>query len=387
MARDLTPSRPLTGLERVWLVSDRLWPPFVNHLVVEGDGAPDAAAWRRAVETVLPAWPGARARLRGALGFTRWVADGAPPVVTVAEPWDGRGPAGFLARRLDPWAGPVVEVILAGDRVVLRTHHAAFDGRAAWALAEDLGAALRGEPVRGAAFAGVTDTGIAGPGPVEVAPSEDAALPTGRGAAGDEAASTWVRVSLPPPGRGVLPRVIAALGHAAAPGTPALRVSVPVDLRRHAEGARVCANLTGFVRLRVESSSTAADVAAALERALAARDELGPVRAAARLRAVPLSWMEAAGRSAARRALTTGLGATSATVSNLGRMDPGVFAAPGYRPRRLFWLPPPGAGSPLFLTLTGHPEGVELCAGMPLALADGGRLDALVERIVAELAG
>jgi hypothetical protein len=55
-----------------------MWPPFVNQLVVEGAGALDAEAWRAAVAAVLPAWPAARARLRGALGWTRWVA-AAPP--------------------------------------------------------------------------------------------------------------------------------------------------------------------------------------------------------------------------------------------------------------------------------------------------------------------
>ena len=48
-------SRPLYGLERVWLVADRAWPPFVNQLVMEGEGRLDAAAWRDAVARLLPA--------------------------------------------------------------------------------------------------------------------------------------------------------------------------------------------------------------------------------------------------------------------------------------------------------------------------------------------
>lgn len=376
-------SRPLTGLERVWLVADRAWPPFVNQLVVEGDGTLDPDAWRRALDTLLPAWPGARARLHGALGWTRWVDDGAPPTVTTVD-WDGASP---LPGRLDPWSGPVAEVLLApGDpaRVVLRTHHAAFDGRAAWALAEDLGAALRGEPVRGATFDGVTDTALAGPGPAPPEPPPDAALPTGPGTG--EVGTVWRRVSLPRVTGPVLPRALLALSRAAASFTDApLRVSVPVDLRRHAPGLRAAANLTGFVRVPLDATSTVASVDTLLRAALDAHEELGPVRLADRLRGVPVAWMERAGRAAARDALRTGRAATSATLSNLGRTDPAVLAAPGFRPRRLFWIPPAGPGTPLFLTLTGHPEGVELCAGMPLALASGGRLDALLAGMAAVL--
>ncbi|MDP2311485.1 MAG: hypothetical protein Q8P41_01155 [Pseudomonadota bacterium] len=397
----MTVSRPLTGLERVWLVADGLWPPFVNQLVVEGAGGLDPtgldptgldparldpARWRAAVDTVLPAWPGARARLRGALGWTRWVADGAPPAVVEVDGagWDARGPAPFTARPLDPHAGPIVEVLLvsgATPRVILRTHHAAFDGRAAWALAEDLGAALRGEPVRGAAFADLSDLAYVGDVPPAPEPEADAMAPTGPATTHEEAC-TWARITVPSVTRGrVLPRALAAFASAAADFVEGpLRVSVPVDLRRHHPGLRAAANLTGFVRVDPRLPA-----GPALASALDARAEGGVVRTAHGLRTVPLWAMAAAGRRAARATLRTGRAATSATVSNLGRLDPRVLDGAGFRGERLYWIPPGNPGTPLFLALTGHPHGVELCGAMPVGFASGGRLTTLLERMAAEL--
>jgi hypothetical protein len=383
----VTASRPLFGLERVWLVADRLWPGFVNQLVIEGVGDLDPVLWRAAVDTVLPMWPAAHARLRGVSIWTRWVADGAPPVVTEVDGagWDARGPAPFGSTRLDPDEGPIVEVLLvsgATPRVVLRTHHAAFDGRAAWALAEDLGAALRGEPVRGAAFADLSDVALIGEAPASPEPPADAVTPTGPATTREEA-STWARVTLPPSGDRVLARALTAF--AAAVDTLGvagpLRVSLPVDLRRHHDGLRAAANLTGFVRLdpRVTPETS-------VQRALARRDEGGVVRTAHTLRSTPLAVMGFAGRRAALATLRTGRAASSATLSNLGRLDPGVLDGAGFHGERLFWIPPGNPGTPLFLTLTGHPGGIELCGGMPVGFASEGRLDALLAAIAAHMA-
>ncbi|MDP2306737.1 MAG: hypothetical protein Q8P18_12000 [Pseudomonadota bacterium] len=379
----MPPSRPLFGLERVWRVADRLWPGFVNQLVIEGTGSLDATRWRAAVSTVLPAWPGARARLRGVLGWTRWVADGAPPIVTQVDGggWDARGPAPFGATRLDPDAGPIVEVLLvsgATPRIVLRTHHAAFDGRAAWALAEDLGAALRGEAIRGAAFADLSDVALIGEGPSAPEPPADALTPTGPATTLAEA-STWARVTIPPMGGQVLARALAAFAAAASPGL--LRVSLPVDLRRHHPGLRACANLTGFVRVDPRS-----DPSAALRSALDQRAEGGVVRTAHTLRSAPLAMMASAGKKAARATLRTGLASSSATLSNLGRLDPHVLDGAGFRGARLFWIPPANPGTPLFLALTGHPEGIELCGGMPVGFASEGRLDTLLAAMASGMA-
>jgi hypothetical protein len=287
--------------------------------------------------------------------------------------------------------GPIVEVLLlsgAVPRVILRTHHAAFDGRAAWALAEDLGAALRGDPIRGATFADLSDVARVGAGPRAVEPPPDAWAPTGP-ATSTEPTGTWVRATLPAPSGQVLPRAIVALAHAAAPFVSgSLRVSVPVDLRRHTPGARLAANLTGFVRVEVTTvDPDLASVSAQIAGSLARGAEADILRGAAPLRHVPLAALVSAGRGAAAYTLRTGRGATSATVSNLGRLDAAVLDGAGFRGDVLYWIPPSSPGTPLFVALTGHARGLELCAAMPTGFADGGRLDGLVAEMVRRMGG
>lgn len=390
-ARVTAPHRPLTGLERVWLVADRLWPPFVIQVVIEGEGGFEVARWRAAAEAVSAAWPAARVRLHGALGWTRWVADGPGPRVEEQDgsAWDGRGPAWFTVRRIDPAAGPVVEVMLLHGptpRVLVRVHHAVMDGRAAWSLVEDLGAALDGRPLRGGRVDGPLDADLArrcGVSPSPEPPAERG-VPTGAATSDDET-TTWVRRSLPTPVGPVLPRTLDALARAARRYTDTpLRVSLPVDLRRHADGPVPAANLTGFLRVDLGDGGPER-IAAAIEHELGARAEAGPVLMADRLRSLPLALIESEGRRGAREVIRTGRCGVSGTVSNLGRLDPGVLSGGGFAGRRCFWVPPVGPGTPFFLLMNGHPEGLELCAGTPLGFASGGRLDGLLDRMVEEL--
>ena len=367
-AAELAPGaaeRPLFGLERMWVVADRVWPSFQNQLVIEGEGSPDPEALRRAVEAVLPAWPGARSRLVGALRAARWRADGALPAV-----------GGDV--RLDPVRGPVVALDLAPGRVVVRAHHGVFDGRAAWAWVRDLGAVLRHAPVVGAHFAGVRDPGVASATPE---PPADVALPVD--APADAAASpVWARRTLHTSGRGLVARVAAAL---AASRGDRLRISVPVDLRDGPDA--VCANLAGVARLDVAPDDTPAAVDAQLHAALAGDGPRGTLGSAEGLRGVPLWLLAWAGRREAEAGLARGRVRVSATLSNLGRQDASVLDHPGFVGRRLYWIPPVNPGSPAFLTLTGHAEGIELVVGLAAGLGDHGRAERLADELAARVSG
>lgn len=381
-------SRALFGLERVWLVADRTGPPFVNQLVVELEGVVESGALQAAVERVLPAWPAARARLSGVLAWTRWTDDGAPPRVVGPVPIAlSGGPAPYELCRLDPHSGPIVEWVFGprpggGSALVLRTHHAVFDGRAAWALAEDLGAALRGEAPRGARFRGVVEPPG---GAAEPAPSAEAHLPTGASSRAEGA--SWARLSLPKPGSDVLPRVLVALSAAA--GVGLLRFSIPVDLRGRLPEPerRAAANLTGFVRVEVAHEAKITEVLEVLHRAAAGVEPLTALRTADTVRSVPLWLMEGVARRGAATAAAQGRSTDSGAVSNLGRIDAGVFDHAGCRGRACFWIPPTNPGTPMFVTLTGHAEGLEVVLGMPNAYGDGGRLEGFLRRVGEAMAG
>jgi hypothetical protein len=366
--------RRLSPVERVWLAADRLCPPFVNQLVLEGDGVPDEAAWRAASGPGLV--------LRGVLGGCRWVPGPAAPVRTVdGSAWDGFGPDGapFLRDPLPP-SGPTCEVLLAPGRVVFRSHHAVMDGRGTLVWVDDVFRALRGEAVP-ALDVGVTDLDLARPGP-PARRRDECPAPTGRAVASEGV--TWRRRTVAGPVAKVLPRVVHTVGTLALRQGAPVRIGVPVDLRRDAPSVRSTANLTGMVFVPVGRGDSVEDVARALE-ALVPQAGLF-VHEAAPLRGIPLAVMAWAGRRGAARALRLGRYGASAAVSNLGRLDLAAFHGGGFRARRAFFIPPGNPAQPFFLALAGHPEGVELVATTPAALATDGRLDAALDFIARSLA-
>ena len=395
----MTVSRTLSGTERLWLVADRMHPPFVNQLVIELDGAlPPEPALRRAMEVAAAAHPGARARVRGALWGRRWEVVGeAPPVRTVdGSAWSGHDPdhAGFLLDPLPPEHGPTVELLRVEGplpRLVLRSHHALMDGGGTTLFALDLARSMRGEPLTGSELASTRDVDLArAAGARRFQPRPlTAGAPTGP-PSGPPGPTTWRRVRHAGPTRALLPRLAVALHEASRTFTDApLVVQVPVDLRRHAPGLRSTANLTGLVYLDVDAALREPSPVAALRDALdrlAAGPEAGEdLLGAELLRWIPEAWLAALGRRNLLREARAGRYPHAAVISNLGRMDLDALRMPGMQPRRAFWIPPAGPGQRLFLTMTGGPDGVELCAAMADAYADAGRLDALLTGILRSL--
>lgn len=381
-------SRPLSGVERLWLVADAQAPPFVNQLVLEGAGAPDVDALRAAVNT-LGAWAVCSSRLRGRLRGAAWVGGGEPWRLRRVDgsAWSGRSEvgAGFLSDALPPTTGPLCELLIVDGgppRLVLRTHHAAFDGRGTLELAAALFACARGEPVRELPLSGPTDAELAAtlgvPAEATVARNCGTPLPIGPG-------RCWRRVTASVSPRGMLPRLAHAIGEAVPPDQRC-RVDLAVDLRRHAPELRSTANLTGLVRLGVDGHRDRADpvgrIRAELERRLRRKEEAAFPRAADALRGLPLRLMASAARTHHQRRVEDGLFGSSANLSNVGRLDLPALSGAGFAAEAGWFVPPGSPSLPLFLALTGGPRGVELCATAP---ADGADLEALLARLVQSL--
>lgn len=360
--------RPLSGLERAWLVGGRLYPPFAIHLIVEAPAPLDADRWQAAIAETSAVWPGLRARLSGWLRGTRWIAEDRPlPVVIADDRWAGDGPHPLLETRLLPGPGARAVLWPADGRAVFSAHHALTDGRGLFGFVVDVVRALNREAPHGAEGGPLVDAELARQaGATEAAPARpsDARSPFGE-APVDRPGLIWRRRRLPPR-RAVVARAahatVAAAGHG-------LTIGVPVDLRRHAPAVRSSANLTGVVGLRITREQSiediAADLAAALEARAAARHALG----ADGLRGLPLWLMTAIARASGRR--TAPLRPDSAVISSLGRH---ALQLDG-EPLRLLFVPPGSEGLPLFMGLSGDIDGIEVAAVSPRARVDAERLD------------
>ncbi len=385
--------RFLSGMERLWLVADRLHPPFVNQMVLEGDGHPVCPRpWREILASIAEAQPSVCARLHGWLARSRWAADGPLPAVRELEApgWLGQGPEGapFLAANLDPSAGPTCEILVVKGpptRVIIRTCHALMDGQGTLLLARALFAALRGEPPPPAELGPTNDAmlmrrlGV----PAEQMLPTDSVAPQGT-ADGSEMRVTWLRRRVEGRVSALLPRIALALAtwHPLPEGR-SFRVAIPVDLRGYAPELSSSANLTGLLRLDVAKHLHARVPLQSLVEAFReglGRPEAGGVIVAAEFaRYLPLSFMAWFARWGARQALRQGRFGPSAILSNLGKLPLEEFSGAGFRARRCFFIPPGNPGLPLFLTTTGDATGVELCATVPQSLATRGRLVELLD--------
>jgi len=378
-----TPPRPMSGLERVWLVADRLLPPFVIQLVLEGQGRLPVETVRQAVVSVATALPGLRVRGRGWLGHARWQHDGPLPRVRQVDApgWDGQSQIGapFLADRLSA-AGPVAEVVLAGPRVVFRALHAAMDGQGLLLFAQSLFSTLRGEAVAPAVGAELSDMDLVLDAlargelrdvPWNPPPPRDArpACALGRGPG-----TIWRRARVDGHPSDLLPRLISALG----PG----RIDVPVDLRRHRPDLRTTANLTGLVRVSVgPPPGSPARVADRLRQALTDGEHATFVEQGRRVRGLPLWVVHWFGQRAVAAGQRTGHVTTTATITNLGRLDHVALSCGAWTTSRAFILPPGSPDLAALIAITGDDQGVELCVACPT----GGDPGAVLARSLAAI--
>lgn len=387
-------SRRLSPLERLWLVADQLTPPFVNQLVLEGEGQCDQARWRQAAAQAGEANPGSRLVVRGNLWWTRWVDSQVDVPVRVVDGnrWSGFAPEGadFLSDTMSPRRGPTTEILLVSGtpaRVVVRTHHAVMDGGGHLHFVADLFRCLRGEAPVGA-DANVTDLDLARRlGSKKPAPREpDCLAPTGEVTDGPPGV-TWRRLSVPGRHSQLLPRIAICLAaHARGACDANVRIDMPVDMRQHfSEPVRSTANLTGMLHMTIEPELTPTQLATRIREAVGEHAEASFVEEMAPVRFVPLWLMRFVGRSETKKSHRSNRWITTGALSNLGKVPHHDLHGGGFRTVTSFFIPPGTDGTALFMAINGRPDGIELCVTIPHRLADSGRIDGCLAAVEAEL--
>ena len=92
--------RRLGALERVWMAADRMAPPFVISLVIEGAGTLTLQELQASVDSVVSRHPWLCAKLIGVLTTCRWTDAGNPPSLTEfsVPHWNGEDATSII-----PW--------------------------------------------------------------------------------------------------------------------------------------------------------------------------------------------------------------------------------------------------------------------------------------------
>ena len=368
--------RPLSDVERLWLAAERVAPPFVLNLVIEGTGEVSIEALRSAVQATL----GASSRLQGHLGWARWV-DGPPPPVRAlpSEEWSGLSPGPAWLTAPLPVRSQPAEVLTGAGRIVFRAHHALMDGRGLLTWAQGVFARLN-HTESCTVPSLLTDRDIAATAPAEPAIRETAGSPL-QALSTPSLHTTWRRIHIPGTASRLVPRLVQAVAAAVHDGEA--RIDVPVDLRPLHNDVHSTANLTGIVRLL--PGTTVEQTHTLLQSAVQARSALGFVTGARWLRWWPVGVLGWLGRRGALKCQAEGRYIASATVSTLGKLDRSAFSCGDFTAQRIAIIPPGQPGLPLLLTATGTDLGVDLCAAAPSALAGETQLDELLDELASFL--
>ncbi len=404
--------RPLSTIERYYVSCDskkdgKHHTPCMNQMVVEGNFDINISAFRRATTKASYANPGSRVKLKGHLGFSRWVdSEHSTPVRVIKNDWDGLSNDGayFLLDALPVRTGPTSEVLIIINKtlkksfVIFRSHHGAMDGRGTLHFANDVFRCLRGEQPIGENST-ITDMQLAKSISNHVRATElgpDVAAPTGLPTVITEIqkqqTSRWVRRSLPGKHKGVLAKVALAIARfTRLKGEDSVRFQIPVDMRAHQEGLSSTANLTGGIVVNVDVNTDAQQWNQDIKAQLADKRE---AEIPTFFRFFPfhlLSWVPRkiiynSNCSIVEKRRTSGRYRTTGIISNLGLLKMEQFNGEGFNASKCYFIPPEFDTTALFLTLAGHDKGVEILVRVPVEL-DGGRVEELLDFIIHSIEG
>ncbi len=363
--------RPHSNASRLWVAAGSLWPPFSNQMVIEGSGSIEHAALEKAVEKASIANPGSRLILTGFPCRKRWTDSGIMPPVRGVDgaAWSGYDMNGapFLSDRLNVYPGPSCEVLLiAGSkpRVCFRSHHAVMDGRGTMTWAEDVFRELRGEKPEGSEFCTIEDDLLNLSKSLEKPATDRYLSPVGRPRTGSS--FRWYRIHINGRFRDILPAVMM---HVAAEAWKfndgKVRIGVPVDLRSRRNGLRSTGNLTNAIFFNIDKTTTIETLADQIRQRLDQKNDGVLTWEDNLIRFIPVSVLKHVLSCEEKKSAGTNLYRYSGIISNLGKMPLDIFSAGTFRASSVFFIPPGNGLTPLFITMQGNTEGLDIIMTIP----------------------
>lgn len=392
-------TRPLSPLERYFLAVNEVY-RFNAELVVEGEGDVDAGNLRHAVAVASAANPGMRVRLRGALGFCRWVDSGVTPEVreVTASEWDGASEhgAGFLEERFRPLQGGAVAHVLLvhGDpargqptRIVLRVLHGAADGKGLAHWMHDILRVLRGEQPLGSgntltdiefARSVIEKNGLELAPPVPPATPAATLLPPSPDD-GSPFRFTWRCTKFDRNISNPLPKILHFL-RSEAPGSGEIRITVPIDYRSQHGAEAGTGNLTGYLQLRIDEHDTPKTIMGKLGDGLRQRRDCAiGILPFWRLNWIPIRLLALHVRKNLEKSLfSEGTDMPNGGISSLGMTPLEAISFPGFRGIGGYGLATVGR---LYVSVTNFPAATYVMLAAPARYNRDGQLDRLAARL------
>lgn len=379
-------ARRVSFNERLYLAAERRQPGFCIQLVLEMEGELSAERLEAAVAQASAHNPGARLLLRGALGWTRWVAAGPTPPVRLLAGWapDAPPPA-EIARPLSAHQGPTCEVVLApgpAPRLVLRCFHGVMDASGLLHFGAEIFRALRGEALLGAPCTKNDTELVTALAGRRRRPLPKDECPPLLGASGAQTRVVrWRRLRL----KGPVPALVAKIAAVLAMDGPA-RVMIPVDLRNYQREPRSTGNRTCPLFIDVAPAQDWRAVHKILLQRLAKREplrldpaeDIAPWLPLWLLTALYAAWIDGHRRK--------GLFPFSALVTHLALPGADLLSAGDLRCRALYLLPPQSEFIPLCVSAVSAPAATDLVVSAPEDLVAEAQLDRLCDVLRSALA-
>ena len=380
---------------RFYIAAHDIQPSFCMQFGFEGSGDLDVALWEKAVAIAAAANPSSRMVLKRYLHFSRFIDSGFTPPVRVidSKQWNASDfECSDILNNFNPRTGPMTEVyLIKGDqpRVVIRAHHAVMDGRGLMIWAEDIFRALRGEKLRKS-----DDTIIT---PDLLNPSYKPAYritgrslaPTGR-PQGCERGIVFLRKRITGsfskiPAKVALVSAREAWRH----GKGNVRFGIPLDLRSRRPGLKSTGNLTSAIFIPITPDMKLEDIVNEINRKLSAQEDGYADIEDKLMKYLPIKVLGKLLLRDADYSHKLGRYRYSGFISNVGLYKPEPFQGGGFTTHAIYGRPVCLDGFPFSIALIGV-DGVQkqldLFAAAPRVLANNGRLEALLDRIIDGLA-
>ena len=369
--------------------------PCINQMVIEGQGNLDVKHLKDAITRASLANIGSRLVLTGHLGLSRWVDSGrtAPLSIIDDHGWDGYSDhaADFLHRPLPVRKGPTTEVILlkgnTTHHLIFRSHKGVMDSRGIQHFTNDVFSILHGEKPLGENCQ-INDIQLAKSlnMPREnVDLYEDVAAPTGiKTSIETDKTSSWIRKTLQGKHKSLQAKVAIEIARfSRLHGEDKVRFQLPMDMRPRMTNLYSTANLTGRILVDVSAQTSIVDLNADIQQQRAQNNEAEVPRL---FRYQFLNWIpqfiirHKSNALAHKRQMNCRF-RTSGEILDLGLIPVASYCGAGLIAQKVFFIPPEINTTALYVTLAGHPEGVDIIMRAP-AYLDGGKLTQLLEFVV-----